>query len=208
MDREFNIRFKLSDVLKLLVMSPVVVVLVLWALSWPWSDNNAPAWVQAIGSIGAIGVAIWVGSAQARATDVERKRRGYHYIVMAYETAKSAQTTAIQFSNAIQQAPVKPSALYVYDEMHKYSCVELAQFSYASMTALDFAQSWTIHRRLMELIGKQISLYRSGDAPPQSFAVDIQELVDQSAGYVEKMEVALQTYRARAGQDVCDGHHP
>lgn len=54
MDREFHIRFTLSDVLKLVMASPVVVVLVYCLLALPWESNNAPAWVQAFGSIAAI----------------------------------------------------------------------------------------------------------------------------------------------------------
>ncbi|WP_236211355.1 hypothetical protein [Metapseudomonas otitidis] len=69
MDREFNIRFKLSDVYKLLVMSPVLAVLVFWVMNWPWSSESAPAWVQGVGSVGAILLAWYLGRQQQERED-------------------------------------------------------------------------------------------------------------------------------------------
>lgn len=60
MNREFHIRFTLSDVLKLLLASPVVVVFIFCMFALPWDSKDAPAWVQAIGSIVAIVIAIAV----------------------------------------------------------------------------------------------------------------------------------------------------
>lgn len=54
MDRQFNISFKMSDVVKTLAVSPIVVVIGYWVACLPWSSENAPAWVQAFGSIAAI----------------------------------------------------------------------------------------------------------------------------------------------------------
>lgn len=59
-DREFHIRFNLADLLKGLCASPVVVVAAYGLICLPWDSNNAPLWVQAIGSVGAILVAVWV----------------------------------------------------------------------------------------------------------------------------------------------------
>ncbi|WP_165674714.1 hypothetical protein [Metapseudomonas otitidis] len=55
MDREFHFSFKLSDVFKLLMASPVVVMFVYFLFTLPWDHANAPGWVQAVGAI----ISIW-----------------------------------------------------------------------------------------------------------------------------------------------------
>jgi len=52
--KEFHLRFTLADVGKLLAFSPVIVVIVYAIICLPWASEDAPGWVQAIGSIVAI----------------------------------------------------------------------------------------------------------------------------------------------------------
>ncbi|MCL6692279.1 hypothetical protein M8R19_26680 [Pseudomonas sp. R3.Fl] len=42
------------------LLSPLAVIAAVWVWSLPWESNNAPGWVQAIGSVLAIGAAIWI----------------------------------------------------------------------------------------------------------------------------------------------------
>lgn len=65
-DKQFVIRFTLEDLGKGLVCSPVLIVLIASALCLPWDGSNAPAWVQAIGSVIAIISAIWLAQLQSR----------------------------------------------------------------------------------------------------------------------------------------------
>lgn len=51
------------------LLSPAAVLLGWWVYSWPWGSNNAPAWVQAIGSIGAILASVWVARFADRRTE-------------------------------------------------------------------------------------------------------------------------------------------
>lgn len=64
-NRKFVIRFTLSDILKGIVCSPVLIIIVAGIICLPWESANAPAWVQAIGSVLAIVVAVWVAQHQA-----------------------------------------------------------------------------------------------------------------------------------------------
>lgn len=57
----------------LLLASPLTAVFGWWALNWPWESPNAPAWVQAVGSVAAILVSIWIASAGER-RDEQRHR--------------------------------------------------------------------------------------------------------------------------------------
>lgn len=68
--REFHIRFTLSDLGKALCFSPVLIVLIYLLICLPWSSANAPAWVQALGSVGAILIAWFIGQQQ-----LERERQ-------------------------------------------------------------------------------------------------------------------------------------
>lgn len=83
LDKEFHIRFTLADVGKLLCFSPVVVVLAYVVICLPWNSVNAPAWVQAIGSIAAIVVAVMIANhqqvvAMRRSKAEERQRAAGH----------------------------------------------------------------------------------------------------------------------------------
>lgn len=57
----------------LLLASPLTAVLVWWAFSWPWGSANAPAWVQAVGSIAAILASVWIANAKDE-RDEKRRR--------------------------------------------------------------------------------------------------------------------------------------
>src|SRR5471032_776952 len=59
LEREIIIRFTGISVVKALFLSPIVVVPVCLLLYLPWDSPNAPAWVQAVGSIAAI-IAAWL----------------------------------------------------------------------------------------------------------------------------------------------------
>ncbi|WP_330114893.1 hypothetical protein SA496_01095 [Pseudomonas sp. JS3066] len=45
-----------------LFLSPLAGGIIWWVLSLPWNSANAPAWVQAVGSVGAVLVAMLVAS--------------------------------------------------------------------------------------------------------------------------------------------------
>ena len=56
---EIVIRFTWVSVAKILFLSPVVAVPICLLFYLPWDSPNAPAWVQAVGSIAAI-IAAWL----------------------------------------------------------------------------------------------------------------------------------------------------
>jgi len=59
LEREIVIRFTWASVVRVLCLSPAVVVPICLLLYLPWGSENAPAWVQAVGSIAAI-IAAWL----------------------------------------------------------------------------------------------------------------------------------------------------
>ncbi|WNF45848.1 hypothetical protein RHP75_15895 [Pseudomonas sp. SG20056] len=63
-DREFHIRFTLAQVAQVLLLSPLVLLPAWGLISLPWGGESAPAWVQAIGSVGAIAAALVIANHQ------------------------------------------------------------------------------------------------------------------------------------------------
>ena len=59
LEKEIIIRFTWASVVRVLCLSPVVVIPICLLFYLPWGSVNAPAWVQAVGSITAI-FAAWV----------------------------------------------------------------------------------------------------------------------------------------------------
>lgn len=59
--------------LKALMLSPLVVLIGWWVFTWSWESQAAPAWVQAVGSIGAILAAGAVPAWQRRLEGLRRE---------------------------------------------------------------------------------------------------------------------------------------
>ncbi len=57
---EVTIRFRAGAILMWLLLSPAVVLPLLWLWTLPWDSPNAPSWVQAVGSVVAIAIAVWL----------------------------------------------------------------------------------------------------------------------------------------------------
>lgn len=66
LDQGFTVTVRIKTIVLWLLFSPAVVLPLMWLWALPWDSPNAPAWVQAFGSIGAILVAVWVASSQER----------------------------------------------------------------------------------------------------------------------------------------------
>jgi len=56
-----------------LLASPLTALIGWWALGWSWESPNAPAWVQAVGSIAAILASIWIANSKDE-RDENRRR--------------------------------------------------------------------------------------------------------------------------------------
>lgn len=70
---EFTIKLRPRSLLIGVALSPVIVLLGWWVCSWDWESNNAPAWVQAVGSVLAI-IAAWFVPQLHEAAKERRKR--------------------------------------------------------------------------------------------------------------------------------------
>lgn len=62
-----------AGMLKFIVLFPVLLLLAGWLYCLPWASPNAPAWVQAVGSIGAI-LAAWQIPYQHERLRVKRQK--------------------------------------------------------------------------------------------------------------------------------------
>lgn len=57
----------------LLLASPLTALMIWWAFGWSWESSNAPAWVQAVGSIAAILASVWIANSKDE-RDEKRRR--------------------------------------------------------------------------------------------------------------------------------------
>lgn len=86
-DREYNIRFTLADIGKFLCFSPILVALVYILICLPWSSADAPAWVQAVGSVLAIAAAVLISQREAVSRRDERVDGEFLYLNKAHAIA-------------------------------------------------------------------------------------------------------------------------
>lgn len=100
MEREIVIRFRLSDVLKGLLASPVVVLAVYFLLTLPWDAEAAPGWVQAIGSIGAIAAALAVAELGHRR---ERERNARERLLSEVQLTFVAERALAAAADAVEE---------------------------------------------------------------------------------------------------------
>lgn len=136
LDKEFHIRFTLSDVGKALCFSPVVVVLLYLLICLPWGSNNAAAWVQAVGSVLAILVAIYISHQERLRLEKERKleteRRSderlyeaFHYLDTAWRVAAYASEVVKGAAKDISKGDITPRLLEFHRSMLIMSASDL-----------------------------------------------------------------------------------
>lgn len=126
LDKEICIRLKPGDWVKRTWFWPAMAI-ILFALTWvliyaPWSSDGAPAWVQAVGSVAAIFVAIAIASAQRRADRLKAQQlaqeqdlgRASVLYYAVYEASKSIERLSVQFAG---EANIPPSLAYMYEQM-------------------------------------------------------------------------------------------
>lgn len=168
--RDYKIEFRPLVILAWLLVSPAVVLplLWLWSVEWgwleafQWNENTASGWVQAFGSVGAIVAAIWISNAQGQRERLTRRRREYHYMFKAFNTATFAGGSMNAIAGAMAAEPTDTSTLHIYLGQLQQSCVELDQFSYAEFVDLNFADAWTLHRRGVQLLASEMEKHLSG----------------------------------------------
>ncbi|MER0040573.1 hypothetical protein [Pseudomonas sp. MGal98] len=103
--------------------------------------DDAPAWVQALGSVGAILVAIWVSNAQARRDAKSQDKRDWKYLSRACETGAAAVlgakaiTTLFERTtpNAEDLEPLFAEVMQSFDDIEKFSFAELADAKFANV---------------------------------------------------------------------------
>lgn len=204
--RPITIKFR-PWVIVLFVLCPpmwALVGLALWGV--PWDSPNAPAWVQAFGSIGAILIAVWVVRSEQRTRELERKRKEAHYMFKAFLTADYIAAALEAVVDTAQKVPPGTAVLLAYFERLKEAAGEIDDFNYSSMADHNFSTAWIAFRRYLRLLTvlledqcKGVTHFKPGVAH-NTFAKAMEAR--------QKMEASLLEHRDLVGPDVWGAHHP
>ncbi|WP_429213153.1 hypothetical protein [Metapseudomonas resinovorans] len=121
--RDYKWEFRPIVVAVWLVVSPAVALPLLWfySIPWDWLDSlvwdkeTAPAWVQAVGSILAVGVAIWVSWYQGKQMLRLEVRRETEMIKKVLGVAKYCGRVAFACIDCLQERERVASELAFLD---------------------------------------------------------------------------------------------
>lgn len=204
--RPITIKFRPWVILLFVLCPPmwVLVGLAIWAV--PWDSPNAPAWVQAIGSIGAILIAVWVVNSEQRARERERKRKEAHYMFKAYLTADYISKALEVVLDVAKKQPVDTVLLKAYMGRLKESVDEARDFDYASMADYNFGQAWITYIRLLRLL--TVLLEDACGGANHFSDKENQDIAAKAFAACRKMEESLTEHKAVVGADVWNELHP
>lgn len=191
--------------LKALVLSPAVVILGWWVFSWPWDSVSAPAWVQAVGSVGAVLAAIWVSDRQHRLERIDRLRREYHYMFKAFNVSVFTQQAVKAVVGCVSADPANLSVLRVYVGRLQEAYAEMALFAYPSIADQAFADNWISYKRTVSLLIEEMELHLAGT--PTS-AKGVSAVAESGHQQVSRMMAELERYSLQVGGKVWEEHHP
>lgn len=172
---EFRVNFTIKP--RELLVSPFMPLGIVVLTLVPWGANTAPAWVQAMGSITAIFVAIWVVKAQANHQVLERRRKAYQYLFRARLVALHAVDEMRDITGSILGHKIADSNVNYYLASLANCQRELSGFTYSEMVDYEFAESWHsayravcfLHAKIEESrhsmsdIGKRMSIHKLHD---------------------------------------------
>lgn len=109
--------------------------------------DDAPAWVQAVGSVGAILVAIWVSNAQARRDENSQDKRDWKYLSRACETGAAAVMGAKAIITLFEKTTPSAEDLELLFAEVMQSFDDIEKFSFAELADAKFANVLMAHRR-------------------------------------------------------------
>lgn len=170
MDHEFHIRFTLSDVLKLLV-SPVVVVFIFCMFALPWDSKDAPAWVPAVGSIGAIAAAVWIAKRESARGRAEKLVQAHEYMTKAENVAAYAVATISQASEYIVKGASQPAMLEYHRSLLELSLRDLEAIHFTQLDAQKVADGFLALKRATYLASNTIRARLADGAPFDGYQV-------------------------------------
>jgi hypothetical protein len=100
--KEIVFTIRPRDLGRILLVSPLAVLIAWWIFNWPWESPNAPAWVQAVGSIAAILVSVWIANAKDRRDEKKAKEKLDLVESAVSQTAASMHHFATDFFDCLQ----------------------------------------------------------------------------------------------------------
>lgn len=199
-DREFHIRFTLSQLVRVLLLSPLVLLPAWLLISLPWGSESAPGWAQAVGSITAVGVAIWISNQQAQLAGRERRERECVYMHKAFKTA-SVTSAAIRTAYIEILGDMKNyRAASIYLDQIRHSMEDMGRFSYAELVDMQFADLFEVVQRMTRIVISEIEELLQGRS--SNFVDGLPAIIKGVEEAIGPMRSALETHCARQGVSI------
>lgn len=211
MEREVVIRFKLSDVLKGLLASPILIVAVYCLFAIPWGNAAAPNWVQAIGSIGAIAAALAVAEMGHR-RERERVAREklleeVQLMLVADRTLAAAADSVDELSGVVLRANCSPES----KEMIGVGLEAVRQFSgmFRELALRNMphslVQSLVIASTELAAVVALTTKWQMSNQPPHMASYNLRQMASTIRAIRLKVE---EHYRCAADQAGVDAYLP
>lgn len=127
--KEFVFTIRPRNLVGTLLVSPLAVLVAWWIFNWPWESPNAPAWVQAVGSIAAILVSVWIANAKDRRDEEKAKEKIALLQSAVSDTAATTHYFAVDLLDRLQNlerlgavdwSQVNRSCAGYYEQLDKF----------------------------------------------------------------------------------------
>lgn len=140
-NKEFQVRFTLADVVRIILSPYFIVPAVVLVLVVPWGGEHAPAWVQAIGSLVGIAVAVAVPASQWRLSAREKKEDAMR---SDYQAALMGLKACIEVDEFLNDLIKRSSGNRNewHDKEHFRNTIAALQQRLASLAAVERNSNW------------------------------------------------------------------
>lgn len=125
--------------------------------------DQAAAWVQALGSIGAILGAIWISNGQARRELDTRAEQHWQYLLRAFSVARVGVITADSLLAALDRRPRDIDDCHVFLKELMQSCADFEMLAFTEMADASFTSTFMVQRRRLKLLVNTTDAYLQGD---------------------------------------------
>ncbi|MGF0333494.1 hypothetical protein [Ectopseudomonas toyotomiensis] len=203
LDREFHVRFTLGDLAKWLFFSPIVVGVAYLLYCLPWGNADAPAWVQAVGSVVAIGVAVWVANAHTAFQVKQVKDREAQVLRLALSLSRHAAELIEMGVDRTEAGKSGVAGLRtLHQVMNEWDRI-LGGIDYYSLPNPEAAAAWIeVHQALRGANRSVVSVLGSAAFAQQELVVmrkmhqfavaAIHRLAVSAAGHLPDLKVSLE----------------
>lgn len=166
--RPVTLTFRPWVILLFVCCPPMWGLIFLLAYGVPWESPNTPAWVQAVGSVAAILVAVWVSHREVGSQADNRLVDSYNYMHKALSVAGYGEQAVKEAADFLLASDLNSIKFEFYERLLEVSFGDLDEIRYTSIDSIDVASAFLAIKRAVAHTKASLSLVRQSGA---SFSV-------------------------------------